>query len=167
MSKRRKQSQSKPWQPLQRAAKIPPGPERIELTRRVAVEMGLDPDKVQAELERDVEVWQNDRYTVIVKRDVPRIGDVEHLSIRRNDRAAEPFPWRDLQRIKTQLAGAETEAVELFPAESRLLDTANQRWLWCLRPGDKVPVGFDIGRQTADPETAELLGAKQDALEED
>ncbi len=36
-----------------------------------------------------------------------------------------------------------SEAVELYPAESRKVDTANQYWLWCFR-SDKVrfPIGF-------------------------
>jgi hypothetical protein len=33
--------------------------------------------------------------------------------------------WRELQRIKNEIVGDEIEAVELYPAESRLLDTAN------------------------------------------
>src|SRR4029450_2216455 len=32
--------------------------------------------------------------------------------------------WRDLQAIKSQLCGAEAEAMQLFPAESRLVDTS-------------------------------------------
>ena len=33
--------------------------------------------------------------------------------------------WRDLQAIKNQLAGKETEAFTLYPADSRLLDPCN------------------------------------------
>ncbi|MGH3430252.1 MAG: DUF7694 domain-containing protein, partial [Mycobacteriales bacterium] len=45
-------------------------------------------------------------------------GFVRHLSIRRQDRQA-ARDWRDFQRIKTEIAGPDTEAVELFPAEGR------------------------------------------------
>lgn len=67
------------------------------------------------------------------------------LSIKRRDKAplgAEHF--RDLQRIKNELAGAEIEAVELYPAESRLVDTANQYHLWCVAdPAFRFPFGFN------------------------
>jgi hypothetical protein len=64
------------------------------------------------------------------------------LSIRRNDR--EPImDWRDLQAIKNQLVGCECEAVQLFPAESRLVDSANQYHLLALAdPGARFGFGF-------------------------
>lgn len=64
-----------------------------------------------------------------------------HLSIRRNDRAP-VRDWRMFQRIKNELTDPECEAVELYPAESRLVDTSNQYHLWVFAPGFKMPVGF-------------------------
>ena len=75
----------------------------------------------------DGQVFSNDRYTVL-RRDY---GQFIHLSIRRNDRDV-CHDWRDFQRIKNELAGPEWEAVELYPAESRLVDTSNQYHLWCV-----------------------------------
>lgn len=86
------------------------------------------------------ECWKNDIYTVL-KREYE--DGVVHLSIRRNDRAAAK-DWRHFQQIKTQLLGAEEEAVEIYPAESRLVDAANQYHLWCM-PGKRVPMGFEAG----------------------
>jgi hypothetical protein len=62
--------------------------------------------------------------------------------------------WRDLQAIKNQLCGDEAEAIQLFPAESRVVDTANQYHLWVfMRRGDKrlppVPLGW-FERMTTD-----------------
>lgn len=67
--------------------------------------------------------------------------------------------WREMQRIKNELVGPEIEAVELFPAESRLIDTSNQYHLWCLPPGEKFPFGFHDGRHvaTTPEDDAELL----------
>lgn len=67
---------------------------------------------------------------------------VLHLSIKRIDR--EPIrDWRALQSIKNALVGEECEAIEIFPAESRLVDTANQYHLWVfVDPEVRVPVGF-------------------------
>jgi hypothetical protein len=64
-----------------------------------------------------------------------------HLSIKVHDKQAW-HDWRDLQRIKNEICGDETEAIELYPAESRLVDTANQYHLFVFRDW-KVPVGFE------------------------
>lgn len=67
-----------------------------------------------------------------------------HLSIKRRDR--EPIDenrWRILQHIKNTLLGEEHEAVEVYPAESRLVDTANQVHLWCFKlSSQQWPFGF-------------------------
>ncbi len=64
-----------------------------------------------------------------------------HLSIRRNDRLA-INDWRDMQRIKNEIVGPEAEAVQLHPAEHRLVDGANQYHLWCTNEGEMFPFGF-------------------------
>lgn len=71
-----------------------------------------------------------------------------HLSIKRVDGAA-IHDWRDLQRIKNEILGEEAEGVELYPAESRLVDGANQYHLWVL-VGSRFPFGFS-DRLVAEP----------------
>jgi hypothetical protein len=69
------------------------------------------------------------------------------LAIIRRDRTA-VHDWRDLQRIKNELCGPEREALEIYPAESRLVDTNNQFHLWVLPEGETLPVGYterDVG----------------------
>jgi hypothetical protein len=122
---------SRPWQPMQRATLIVP-PETIEAAKADAA--------VAALLAGSTEVWRNDKYVVTVRRRMDS-GDVMSLSIRRDDRKA-AHDWRDFQRIKNEIAGPETEALELYPAESRLVDTANQYWLWCMPKGEMLPAGF-------------------------
>jgi hypothetical protein len=69
-------------------------------------------------------------------------GGWVHLSIKRLDRR--PIrDWRAFQRIKNELVGPEREAVELYPAERRLHDAANQYHLWVAPPGMEWPVGFE------------------------
>ena len=88
------------------------------------------------------EIYLNDIYQVNVIRESGWV----HLSIKRRDK--EPVTdWRHKQAIKNQLVGEECEGVELYPAESRLVDTANQYHLWCLRdPAQGFPIGFGGGR---------------------
>ena len=88
-------------------------------------------------------IWRNDVYTVMLRKVRPQdpFGEILWLSIKRNDREV-AHDWRDMQRIKTELVGAEFEAVELYPAESRHVDTANQYHLWVFASGYKLPFGF-------------------------
>lgn len=125
----------------------------------------------------DAKWWMNDRYTVVA---APLEGGAMHLSIRRNDRKA-ARDWRDFQRIKNDIAGDEREAFEIYPAESRLLDTANQYHLWVLPPGERMSVGWDRrevtnecgrievdGRELSDDEIAASLvgfGVSPDILD--
>lgn len=110
-------------------------------------------------------VWKNDLYTVFVDQHAPHgFGDevvVWELSIKRNDK--EPIhDWRHLLAIKNELCGQEVEAFELYPAESRVMDTANQYYLYAIMApvGFRFPVGFTLGKR-ATPEEAERFGAKQ------
>jgi hypothetical protein len=105
----------------------------------------------------------NNRYTVMVRQAKPDpiFGRVIHLSIRRNDRSA-ARDWRDFQRIKNELVGPEVEAVEFFPAESRLVDAANQFHLWCF-PDFRFTVGFSE-RDVRGPDGA-MFGATQRPFE--
>jgi hypothetical protein len=105
---------------------------------------------------RNVTVWENDKYQVHVR---PQ-GAITHLSIRRMDR--EPIhDWRDLQTIKNMLVGESHEAVEIYPAEDRLVDTSNQYHLWVFSdPSFRLPFGFGE-RLVMDPNQAAATGAKQ------
>lgn len=88
------------------------------------------------------EVWINDKYQVSVRDRDPLL----HLSIRTNDRSP-IFDWRDMQAIKNQIAGPECEGVQLFPAESRMVDSANQYHIWVVKdPEYRFPFGYHNGR---------------------
>ena len=104
--------------------------------------------KYQKLLEDDV--YANDEYQVNIEKNSYSFGNiihVWHLSIKRLDK--EPIhDWRDLQAIKNMLVGEEYEAVEIYPAESRLIDSANQFHLWVFHHYDgsnkipSLPLGF-------------------------
>jgi hypothetical protein len=95
-----------------------------------------------AEDERSKEIWKNDIYQVSIRRNkIQDWPDIIHLSIKRIDKET-IHDWRELQEIKNLLVGPEAEAVELYPAESRLVDSANQYHLWCIEAPNKFPFGF-------------------------
>ena len=98
---------------------------------------------------RKEKLYKSEHYQVAIDKD-PTHGFrgmiVWHLSIKRQDKAP-IMDWRDLQDIKNKLAGPEVEAIQLFPAESRLVDSANQYHLWCIMKEGKerqprIPVGW-------------------------
>ena len=67
-------------------------------------------------------------------------GKIDYLSIKRRDKK-QCRNWSDFQEIKNLLCpdGDKRYAVEIYPPESRLVNTANQYHIWVL------PLGFDIG----------------------
>jgi hypothetical protein len=91
------------------------------------------------------ELWKNNRYEVTLHRyGAVQEGEVAlaWLSIKRLDRRP-IHDWRDLQRIKNEIIGAECEGVELYPAESRKVDTSNQFHMYVvIDPTWRWPFGF-------------------------
>lgn len=67
-------------------------------------------------------------------------GKVDYLSIKRRDKK-QCRNWSDFQEIKNMLCvnGEKRYAVEIYPPEDRLVNTANQYHIWVL------PLGLDIG----------------------
>lgn len=90
----------------------------------------------------DAEVWCNDEFQVNIRflEKQERKGWV-WLSIKKKDKSP-IHDWRQLQQIKNVLMGEEREAVELYPAESRLVDSSNQFHLFVMPEGDKFPFGY-------------------------
>lgn len=65
-------------------------------------------------------------------------GGVTKLMIRRHD--DQPMHnWKHLQRIKNEICGPEAIAIEVYPAESELVDVANIYWLFVMPPGFVMP----------------------------
>ena len=80
-------------------------------------------------------LYENDAYSIAVRWDW--LGDETEtdsamLQVSRID-GGSVMDWRDLQAIKSAILGPEWEGVELYPAESRLKDPSNARYLWCRR----------------------------------
>ena len=93
------------------------------------------------------------------------LGDVAWLSIKRRDREV-IRDWRELQAIKNAILGPEHEGFELYPAESRLVDTANQFHLFVFMDTKvRMPVGF-AEREVTGADAAAAVGATQRELPE-
>lgn len=140
------------WTPFQPGVLPPINPAEV---RDQAAKLGRSYDEIMAcyeDITKKERVFVNSRYQVNM-REIPADdggAPLVHLSIKRRDKAT-VHDWRDLQRIKNELCGPEREAVEIYPAESRLVDTANQYHLWVLPEGSRVPFGFDERLVTETP----------------
>lgn len=135
-----------PWTPFGRATAIPVSEAELQTAiREHAPRFGEAEVRAVYAARLTEELWKNSRYQVAVNRQAV-VPDgwpaMVHLSIKRVDRAP-IHDWRDLQRIKNELVGPEHEAVELYPAEERLVDSANQYHLWVLADRERrFPFGF-------------------------
>lgn len=101
--------------------------------------MPFEKGHVDHPITKDQDIWVNDVYQVNIKHDLP--DGWLWLSIKRKDKQA-IHDWRELQAIKNLLCGEEREAVEIYPAESRLVDTSNQFHLFVMPEGQKFPFGY-------------------------
>ena len=133
------------WKPLQQANAMKPHSDEViditmtnyEIDREDAVEMLMDDLK-------NCTYWLNSLYQVERRELHDDDGKVVliQLNIRRIDGAA-IHDWRHLQTIKNELVGEDCEGIELYPAESRHVDTSNKYNLWCSPdPTFRFPVGW-------------------------
>lgn len=99
----------------------------------------------------DCDTYENDIYIVMVFRgkqadwqihDKELKGQMTYISIKNRDKTS-IHDWRHLQQIKNELVGVDCEAVEIYPNEDRLVDTANQYHLFVFPKDYKIPFGWN------------------------
>lgn len=112
------------------------------------------------------ETWGNSIFVVAIRREIEVEGwpsKMAHLSIHRNDRKPERN-WRHFQMIKNEMVGPECEGLEIYPANSRLNDEANQYHLWVFEdPKVRLPMGSFERFVSGSAEAAEE-GARQEDM---
>jgi len=80
--------------------------------------------------------FRNNRYTVMIYDNYPTDkSPVTLVLIQNHFDAPIVNHWSELQRIKNEIFGAETTAVEYYPAESELIDDKNIYWLVVFEDG--------------------------------
>lgn len=122
----------------------------IDICKSVGQVISRNQAKKMVNESRKQEIWINEKYQVNILRGencdqyihIEEFkGKCDYLSIKTIDK--EPIhDWRDLQHIKNELCGEDREALEIYPAESRLVDTANQYHLWVMPKDAQIPFGF-------------------------
>lgn len=116
------------------------------LVEDIMVKFNVDEEEAQRMREAYLssEMFVNDEYqvlTTIHRPAEPGWPPFVHLDITRSDRE-EIQGWSDLQEIKNQLVGPEYEGVEIYPAESRLVDMGPARHLWVFIEKFHIPMGW-------------------------
>lgn len=149
------------WTPLTKTDILQPPSE--ELIRVTQAHYKVDRNEAVALLQADrakCEYWVNRHYQVEVRR---HDGGLVHLNIRRRDGAALMRDWRHFQQIKNEIVGPECEAIELYPAESRKVDTSNKFHLWAIAdPTFRFPIGFE--ERQVDYSVSDCPGMRQRTL---
>lgn len=135
-------------------------PKKTDKENQEIIEKAIRAGMTRELAEESVRTYKHDKmyanayYTVFVTPQLKADGSkpnplMVHISIS-NKKKGTVHDWRDLQQIKNDLVGKQYEAVELYPAEDRLVDMANQYHLWCVADEKfRFPFGFNQGRVTS------------------
>jgi hypothetical protein len=109
----------------QRLLKKPEGTfEQIDLRGRPNVPTGM------------TRAFRNNRYTVMIyDKVVTTHGPAIQVLIENHTHTPIINHWKELQRIKNELFGINTTAIEYFPAESDLIDDHNIYWFFIYPEG--------------------------------
>jgi hypothetical protein len=148
--------EARPVQPYNRESRRKLGKQVVHDFKRLAKQQGwgqwekLDPNTesrkrgMRNPLTGMVAFWKNNVYSVqVYHQDVPGLGQVQQLCIRKHDGKAR-VPWADKQRIKDELVGQDYTAIEVFPTAANLVDEADLYHLWVMPLGYEFPFGLHI-----------------------
>lgn len=80
--------------------------------------------------------FQNNRYMVMICDNAKtNKGKAIKALIQRHDDMPIPNHWAEIQKIKNEIFGEETLAIEYYPKESQLIDEHNIYWIWIFPEG--------------------------------
>jgi hypothetical protein len=124
------------WKPL---VKLQPHEmyRRPEIVEETARHYGISLSEAALKLdieEAKCDYYVNHLYQVQVQPTGPD-NMMTAICIRRRDGAADLRDWRHFQQIKNEVCGPEREGFELYPAESRKVDTSNKWHIFVLPEG--------------------------------
>ena len=98
------------------------------------------------------------KYVVMTRQIKTEWGIVEHAFIRNKDNS--DISWKEKQKIKNDLFGRNRTAIEVFPAESRLIDKVGAYHIWILPEEMELPFGLHENDTSTEPIRRELMRVK-------
>lgn len=84
--------------------------------------------------------YSDGKYAVMTREVETEWGKVIHACIINTENT--DIPWSEKQRIKNELFGKESTAIEVFPSDSELVDEANMYHIWILPEEMKLPISL-------------------------
>ena len=149
------------WKPLRLTEEFMPlRPELIAETMKAYAMDEPTARKLLDEEHAKCRYWINDLYQIQTRQ---LSSGIMHICIRRRDGSMFK-DWRHFQQIKNEVAGPEREAIELYPRESRLVDTSNKWHLWVMPEGTSMDgVGW-TKRDVSYEENRHVPGLRQRTL---
>lgn len=78
------------------------------------------------------QVFKNNKYIVQCFHDRSVLGRMATKCMIRRSDSAKVMAWLDLQRIKNEIFGESSTAIQIFPPQGELVDDFNIYWLWVL-----------------------------------
>jgi D-lyxose ketol-isomerase len=80
--------------------------------------------------------FRNTRYTVMVFDNHPvTTGFASCVMVQKHDATPIIRHWSEMQKIKNEIFGEETTAIEYYPAKSKLIDEHDIYWFWIFPEG--------------------------------
>lgn len=84
--------------------------------------------------------FKNTRYVVMVYDNSPvTTGTAIRVMVQKHNDTPILNHWSEMQKIKNEIFGEETIAVEYYPAKSQLIDDHNIYWFWIF-PDNVLPI---------------------------
>lgn len=84
--------------------------------------------------------FKNNRYTVMIyENQATTAGFATRVMVQNHFNKPIENHWSEMNRIKNEIFGEETVAIEYYPQKSKLLDTHNIYWMW-IYPTNALPV---------------------------
>ena len=104
--------------------------EEIDLSERIFVPKGM------------TRAYKNTRYIVMVyDNSIVSTGTAIRIMVQKHDDTPILNHWSEMQKIKNEIFGKETTAIEYYPAESLLVNDHNIYWMWIF-PEGVLPIPF-------------------------
>ena len=80
--------------------------------------------------------FKNSRFVIMVYDNIKTThGEVIQVLIQKHDNTPIEGHWAVIQKIKNEIFGEETTAIEYYPAQSQLIDLHNIYWIWIFPKG--------------------------------
>lgn len=104
-------------------------------------QLNLDEMRTDPKWEGKIPSWmtrcfRNNLYTVMVMDNAPTTaGPAIRIMVQKHDDRPLVSHWASMQRIKNEIFGKQTMAIEYYPADADVQDMHNIYWMWIFPEG--------------------------------